>query len=231
MKVEIGNATLYCGDWKDVLPLVSEIDVTITDPPYSEGTHKGARGKGASTGGKHKLLTFDCLPPAELIESLGLLCSISRRWVVSFSDMTQMAHVALSNALPLVRVGVWTKNDPAPQFTGDRPATGWESVLILHREGAKRWNGGGKPAVWRTNIVKTDGEHPTQKPLPLMESIVALFTDASELVFDPFMGSGTTGVACMGLGRRFVGVEKDPAYFDVACKRVEATQAQGRLFA
>jgi DNA modification methylase len=72
--------------------------------------------------------------------------------------------------------------------------------------------------------------HPTQKPLPLMEWCLS-FVPSAKTILDPFMGSGTTGVACMNMGRRFIGIEIDPKYFDIACERIEDAQRQARMFA
>lgn len=74
------------------------------------------------------------------------------------------------------------------------------------------------------------GGHPTEKPVPLMADLVSLYTNPGDLVLDPFMGSGTTGVACLKLGRRFVGIERDPKFFDLACERIEQAAAQPDLF-
>jgi site-specific DNA-methyltransferase (adenine-specific) len=132
------------------------------------------------------------------------------------------------SGLPLVRLGVWVKPNGAPQFTGDRPGTGWEAVAILHRPGKKHWNGGGHHAVWM--VPKIEGEHPTQKPQKLINEWVRLFSDAGETIFDPYMGSGTTGVACLKLDRKFVGCEVRPDYFEIACRRIEQAYQQGDLF-
>ena len=79
--------------------------------------------------------------------------------------------------------------------------------------------------------VRQDGrEHPTQKPVGLMEWCIGFVPDA-QIILDPFMGSGTTGVACMNLGRTFIGIEREPKYFDIACRRIEDAQRQGRLIA
>jgi site-specific DNA-methyltransferase (adenine-specific) len=78
--------------------------------------------------------------------------------------------------------------------------------------------------------VGRQGEHPTEKPLPLMAEILADFTEPDDLICDPFMGSGTTGVACVKMGRRFVGVERDARYFDLACRRVEAAVREPSMF-
>jgi site-specific DNA-methyltransferase (adenine-specific) len=110
---------------------------------------------------------------------------------------------------------------------------GYESIVsVWCGKGKSRWNGGGRHGVFTCN--KNDGAgpapHPTTKPRRLMEELVSLFMNPGELVLDPFMGSGTTGVACANLGRRFVGVEIDRGYFDIACGRIAAAQSQARLF-
>lgn len=95
-----------------------------------------------------------------------------------------------------------------------------------------RWNGGGKHGVYVEPIPQSRGGerlHPTLKPLALMEALVSDFTDPGELVCDPFAGSGTTGVACIRLGRRFIGWEREPKYFDVAVKRLRAAREQLRI--
>lgn len=221
--VVIGNATLYLGDCRDVLPTLPEVDAVITDPPYGERTHAGAR-----TGdGDVILVDFASISAEELVSIAAACVEKARRWVVMTCEWR---HAAMLEELEaLVRLGVWIKPNGAPQFTGDRPGTGWEAVAILHRPGKKRWNGGGHHAVW--NFNKHSGEHPTQKPLALLDKWLTQFTDRGECVLDPFMGSGTTGVACMNLGRSFIGIEREPKYFDIARRRIEDAQRQGRLIA
>jgi len=225
----IGDCTLLLGDCLEILPTLGKMDAVVTDPPYSEQVHKGARGRGATTGGAHVLIDFDPFSEAQFLRVATALVDMTARWVIMTCDRNH-AFAAEKYGLPVVRLGVWTKNDPAPQFSGDRPATGWEPVLILHREGKKHWNGGGRPAVWRTNIVKNGGEHPTQKPLELVSSWVRDFSDLGETILDPFMGSGTTGVACVKLGRKFIGIEIDEGYFNIACERIRKAYAQPDFF-
>jgi len=121
-----------------------------------------------------------------------------------------------------------------PQLTGDRPGTGWEAIAIFHPPGKKRWNGGGASAVWDHGTSRHGyfgpSSHPTEKPLGLVSDIVKKFTDHGETVIDPFMGSGTTGVACARMGRKFIGIEIEERYFDIACKRVEDAQRQSDMF-
>ena len=222
--VRIGeNITLYCGDCREILPTLPKVDAVVTDPPYGEVTHSGARTVSSLD---KSVIDFAPLTVAESVAITRDLCDKAERWVVMSCEWRHAARFEESG-LPLVRLGVWIKPNGAPQFTGDRPGTGWEAVAILHHEGRKRWNGGGHHAVW--NYPRVDGEHPTQKPLPLIVEWVTLFSDPNETILDPFMGSGTTGVACIRTDRKFIGIEIDPTYFAVAVKRIEAEYNQGRL--
>lgn len=213
--------TLYQDDCLDVFRLLGDrsVDVTITDPPYGEKTHAGALttrpGVGLTT---EKLVTFDCIDDAAFLLLCRECVRVSSRWVLSTCDWRHSA-AAESSGLPVVRVGVWVKPDSAPQFTGDRPGTGWEAILILHRLGRKRWNGGGHHAVW-TCGVERNNDHPTQKPLKLVRQWVRLFSEPGETIFDPFAGSGTVALAAMLEGRNAIVVEKDPAYCDIIRRRV-----------
>ena len=117
-----------------------------------------------------------------------------------------------------MRLGVWLKPDGAPQFTGDRPGTGWEAVAFLHRDGARlRWSGKGRHGVWTHN--KVNGAHPTTKPLPLVQDWVRLFSDGGTIL-DPFAGSGTTLVAAKRLGRKAIGIEIEEKYCAIAARRL-----------
>lgn len=222
---KIGDALLINGDSFLVMPTLGDVDVIITDPPYNPRTHKGARSAKSLTTSQ---IDFDSLTEAQFIEFCGNVIGQARRWVVMNCAWQHAAELERAG-LPLVRLGVWHKPNGAPQFTGDRPGVGWEAIAILHREGKKRWNGGGHHAVWVCNVEH--GEHPTQKPLKLVMDWVAKFTDPGELVLDPFMGSGTTGLACANLGRRFIGIEKDQRYFNLACRRITDAYRQTDLFA
>jgi site-specific DNA-methyltransferase (adenine-specific) len=221
---QIGNATMILGDAFSVMPKLGEVNVIITDPPYNPQTHKGARSA-------RSLLTspidFDSLTQEAFIEFCANAVSLAKRWVVMSCAWQHAAELERSG-VPLVRLGVWHKPNGAPQFTGDRPGTGWEAIAILHREGKKHWNGGGHHAVWVCNVER--GEHPTQKPVKLVMDWVIKFTDEGETVLDPFCGSGTTGVACARLGRRFIGIEKREDYFDLACRRIADAHRQTELF-
>jgi len=224
-KEQIGAATLYLADAFDIMPTLGEVDSIITDPPYGPKTHKGAF---TLKGGRPvPLVDFDSITEEQFIAFCGHAVALATRWVVMSCEWRYVAGLEKAG-LPLVRFGIWHKPNGAPQFTGDRPGTGWEAIAILHREGKKHWNGGGHHAVWVCNIEQ--GEHPTQKPLKLLLDWVAKFTDEGETVLDPFMGSGTTGVACVKLGRKFIGIEKRADYFELACRRIDAAHRQRNLF-
>jgi site-specific DNA-methyltransferase (adenine-specific) len=224
-KKQIGNATVYLADAFALMPTLGEVDVIVTDPPYNPKTHRGAR---SAKSLKESQIDFDSLTEQQFTEFCANSVVQARRWVV-MSCAWQHAALLEKAGMPLVRLGIWHKPNGAPQFTGDRPGVGWEAIAILHREGRKHWNGGGHHAVWVCNIER--GEHPTQKPLKLVMDWIAKFTDEGETVLDPFMGSGTTGVACLKLGRKFIGIEKRADYFNLACRRIAEIHRQANLFA
>lgn len=223
----IGRAVLVQGDCRNVLPVLPKVQHVFSDPPYgveeTHGSHlssvKLRNGSAAS-----QELGFDGITLDELADFAAQWVDLAGRWVV-FSCEWKHAH-ALPN---LIRLGIWRKPDGAPQFTGDRPGTGWEAVAICHRAGRKRWNGGGKHAVWTIPKGHGDG-HPTQKPVALLKAWTADFTDTGDTILDPFMGSGTTGVAAVQMGRDFIGIEREPKYFDIACRRIDDAQRQKDLF-
>lgn len=232
------------GDCRQVLPLIPDKGVAhaITDPPYSEHTHAKVR-RGGSTHlpdenvpGRPKravistaaVLGFDALAPGQREECAKEFARVCSRWVLEFSDQEGAAPWMLANVaagLEHVRIGQWVKLNATPQFTGDRPASGAEAIVIAHPPGRKRWNGGGKHAIWTHAIAINRGpglqrEHTTQKPVELMEALVEDFTEPDDLILDAFCGSGTTGVAALRLGRRFIGIELQQKYAEVAADRL-----------
>ena len=230
--MQIGDATLYHGDCLEILPTLPKVDAVVTDPPYGEkDTHAGHLSgvtlKDGTPAGQ--ALGFEGIDKETMLRLAQSWVALSAGWVVFTCEWKFCAD--LDAAGLLVRHGIWRKPDGAPQFTGDRPGTGWEAVAICHRPGKKRWNGGGKHAFWTFPKGQNDSGHPTGKPLGLASEFVSDFTQPASVVLDPFMGSGTTGVACANLGRKFIGIEIERKYFDIACERIAAAYAQGRLFA
>jgi site-specific DNA-methyltransferase (adenine-specific) len=196
----------------------------ITDPPYAEATHEGARTGDANT----KLVRFAPFSEAQLGDLLFLTAQRVLRWGVFTCDFRHMAYLQ-SNPVPgwrFIRMGIWVKNGAAPQFTGDRPAQGWEAIAMLHRVEAKgcpkavrmAWNGGGRAAVFTHTVER--GPHPTQKPVSLYGEFIRLFTEPNESVLDPLCGSGTTLVAAKAHGRRAAGIESEEGYLRAAKARL-----------
>jgi site-specific DNA-methyltransferase (adenine-specific) len=204
------------GKWQESPP--DEVDVIIADAPYDERTHKNSAYSG---GAKFGVDSFDSIRPADFVPSL---INTSNRWVIVFCTTEHIGEYSKAAGDRWVRAGWWRKRNGAPQFTGDRPAVPGDAIAIMHREGRKRWNGGGKHAYYDHNVCRKDRHHETQKPLPLMIELVEDFTDPGELVWDPYCGSGTTGVACLLTGRRFLGHEMQPRYAEIARDRLTATE-------
>lgn len=216
------------------------VDVTITDPPYSEHTHakqwvgaalteRGARRVKMS----HTGLTFAHVDPVQAAEVALQVARVTRRWGLIFTDLEGIAiwtMVTANAGLDYVRTCIWDKVNGAPQFTGDRPAAGAEAIVVVHQPGRKSWNGGGRRNVFRyeANGERGDKPHPTTKPLPLMRELVSLFSDPGETILDPFAGSGSTGVACIQLDRNFVGWELSPEYHAIATRRLNGDEAKPR---
>src|SRR5262245_7856189 len=223
------------------------IDVTLTDPPYSKGLYKRtATNKGVGKEGGRRLSNLRrtqrhafALADGKIgaVDSMiapvaAELMRLTRRWILVFSDVEIAPEWRKAFGPWYVRTGVWVKTTAMPQLTGDRPAQGFETCTIAHRPGKKRWNGGGRPAVWTFGTCKGDKRpnHPCPKPLDLMSALVAAFSDPGELVLDPFAGSGQTGVAALRFGRRFVGWELDPGFHALAADRLAETREQMGLF-
>lgn len=216
--------SVLTGDWSKALAGTGDedgsiFDHVITDAPYDRQTHAGART--LADGGEETPIDFEPLTNTEFV-FMGL--HLARRWVISFCALEQLGLYRETAGDDWVRAGIWHRTDGTPQLTGDRPAQAAEGIAIMHRPGKKRWNGGGSRGLWSYGVERTDRVHPTQKPLDLMLRLVELFTDPGDVVLDPFCGSGTTGVACLRLGRRFVGIELDPKYADVARERMQAEE-------
>lgn len=232
------STVLYHAKWQAVLPNLDAVDVTITDPPYSERVHTSVRsremsptdrGKGGAASSRVVALGFDPLSIDERLSAAGEFARLTRRWVLAFSDIesTHLWRRDLESAgLQYVRTGAWVRENGAPQFSGDRPAEGFEAITICHRPGRKRWNGGGHRAVWSVPIVIDRAHnggrvHPAQKPDKLMRQLVHLFSDPGETILDPYAGSGTTLVAAHYLGRKSIGIEQNERYCEIVATRLQ----------
>ena len=212
--------TIYHGDCREILPQV-QADVVITDPPYGdEATHAKHLSMITLRNGKPagQVLGFSGISEHHMVELATEWCQKVPRWVVFTCEWKY--GTALDRAGILIRLGIWRKPDGAPQFTGDRPAMGWEAIAICHRAGRKRWNGGGKHAFYEYPKGQNTSGHPTGKPFGLFADLIRDFSEEGEIILDPFMGSGTTLVAAKQLGRKAIGIEIEERYCEIAAKRL-----------
>lgn len=246
-KVVIGNAELWRGDCREVLPLLTVAHAVITDPPFASEAHTKQRRiltSGEANGGRRNVdvrpVDFDPLTPELMAAFCAETARLCNGWVLAFCQAEQVAEWRAgmeAAGIKWRRAQLWVKTDGTPQFTGDRPGVGYESIATgWCGAGRSAWNGGGRHGVYvqpKSDPGQGHGgprnEHPTQKPQRLMADLLSLFTQPGDVVLDPFMGSGTTGVVCHTVGRRFIGIEKDARYFEIACRRIEQAQAQGQL--
>jgi len=211
-KEQIGEATLYLGDCLEILPTLEPVDAVVTDPPYGMSFQSGYRTE------KHKAIANDVSEDL-LLWAMRIPVRHSR---YVFCRWDNIASLPQQNARSCI---TWIKNNWS---MGDL-----EHEHARQTEVALFWPGEGHdfPGKRPTDVVSSqrtgNAEHPTQKPVYLMEQFLGW---TRGLVLDPFMGSGTTGVACANLGRKFIGIEIEPKYFEISCERIEAAYAQGRLF-
>lgn len=214
-KEVIGNQTLILGDCLEVMPLLGHFDAVVTDPPYGIGRDKGM-GKGgkrlAGDARRYEGGAWDAERPSPELMQLSFDAA---------SDHIVWGGNYLSDLLPVSGKWLfWDKCQTMPSFSDGELA--WTT---LPGDAVKQftYNGSGMQAREKGRV------HPTQKPVALMEWCLGFLPNA-RTILDPFMGSGTTLVACQKLGRSGTGVEIDPDYFDIACRRVEEATRQPDLF-
>jgi hypothetical protein len=234
-----GKVKLVLADCREALGAISA-DHWIMDAPYEDEMHKakgsGKRRKLRTDGGPElKALDFGSVTTVRDAVT-GLAVGRCTGWFISFCSPEGVAAWRDSieaAGLRYKRACFWYKPDGAPQMNGQGPAFAVEPFVTAWCGGGySRWNGGGRRNLFQhlTNQSDRHGAHPTEKPLSLMGEIVGLFTDPGQVVCDPFMGGGTTGVACVKRGRRFIGIERDPKYFEIACERVDFAARQPDMF-
>jgi DNA modification methylase len=217
------------------LPTLGPVDHFISDPPYEADAHrKDRRITGKNRGTIATAFSFDAIDGIRE-EIAAKMVSGCRGWLLAFCMAEGVApwRDAIEAAgAKYKRAMVWIKPDAMPQFNGQGPAAGFESIVAAWcGSGYSRWNGGGRPGTFYHNKnVGGKHEHETQKPVPLMSELVDLFSNPGDLICDPFMGSGTTGVSAVALGRHFTGIEAEERYFDIACRRVAEAMKQQDLF-
>jgi len=234
----IGDATLILGDCLEILPTLAPVDHIICDPPYEERMqqlHAEFALRRNDGGSQRKALTFGSVKDIR-DPFLDQVKRLNTGWLLAFCNVEGVGEwrsAILQRQLKFKTTCIWNKPDATPKLNGQGPALSYECFTTSWcGPGYSKWNGGGRRGVFThpTNNAERDGEHPTEKPVSLMRELVALFTNYGETVLDPFMGSGTTAVACLALGRKFIGVELEPKYFDIACRRANEAWKQPRLF-
>lgn len=222
----IGDATLYLGDCREILPTLGRFDAVVTDPPYGI---KEAAGKNASRskpfkGAELKMPgktiiardygddEWDNEPPTP--QTMNLVRAAGR-WNIIFGGNYY-------DCAPTTCWLVWDKLNGDSDFADCELA--WTNLPKAVRRIRYMWNG-----MLRAN-GEARGDHPTQKPVGVMAWCLQQLPAGTLTVLDPFMGSGTTGVACAAAGLFFTGIERETKYFDAACRRIAAEYAKPRLF-
>jgi len=209
----LNDCTLILGDCLEVLPTLEpgSVDAVVTDPPYGIGAHAGTGKYGRTKWGFGEVAAWDnSSPSGNTIASVTSCARHTIVWGMNYFDLP-----------PTRKYLVW---DKGAGFKGRDFAEcelawcSWDgNAVIFHRD----------PLAKRDYIGK---QHPTQKPVALMEWCLSLLPSPSSTILDPFMGSGTTGVACVRTGRKFIGIEKEPKYFEIAKRRIqEAYESQALL--
>lgn len=233
------GVSIWLGDCLEILPTLPNAAHIITDPPYEDELHKAAVGGRINeirTDGRVtcSYLGFEGINKTRE-EVAKLITEKSDGWALIFSlaegvrawrDDLQKHGAKWDTTL------AWIKPDSSPRFNGQGAARGFECIVTVWcGRGHRSWSGGGRRGVFEhcVNAARYGG-HPTEKPVALMLDLVSLYTKPGEVILDPFMGSGTSGVACLKLGRKFIGIERDEKFFDLARKRLSESLSQPDMF-
>jgi site-specific DNA-methyltransferase (adenine-specific)/modification methylase len=218
----IGRATLYLGDCRDILPTLGKVDAVVTDPPYGVSGGSGTLGK-ASLKTKYEACGWSddaayiadtCVPAVALALNLAKRGAITpgapNAWLYPApNDLGAFYQPAATG------MSKWGRCTVQPVlFYGKDPRAGL-TIQPIHYVLTER---------------AEDCGHPCPKPLGAMRWLVSRASLDGEAILDPFMGSGTTGVAAVQMGRDFIGIEREPKYFEIACRRIDKAQRQGDLF-
>jgi DNA modification methylase len=206
-EVVIGDCRLLLGDCLEILPTLGKVDACVTDPPYGLGDWNNRGSNAARPFDSDKTQEWDVAIDSRHIEAMRAASKHQIIWGGNY----------FCDLLPRTKqMFVWNKGIRNMHFNDCEIA--WCSQF---KEASRVFDYSPSSAEPK--------QHPTQKPLALMKWCLGFLTDA-RTILDPFMGSGTTGVACVKLGRSFIGIEIDEGYFDIACDRIRKAYAQPDLF-
>ena len=246
-KVKIGSATLYCGDCLEVMSEMSDecVDVTVTSPPYNMGLIPGGGGKGmykpgaANKGGRFRDgygLHSDALPQGEYDDwqrkCLSEMWRLSKQ-AVFYNHRPRVEHGTIRVPLSfnfgealLRQIIIWDRGTGI-DVNLRHYCTCQEWVMLFAKQSfsLKSHSASGSGDVWRLGMERQETGHPAPFPVALPETVIE--TTGAGVLFDPFMGSGTTGVACARRGKQFIGIELEPKFFDIACERISNAERQG----
>ena len=240
-RVEIGNATLYHGDCLEILPtLESKADAVITDPPFSSGarTDAGKSVRGAMVRGAKwqadwfshdNLATHGFLYLMRLVGiELHRACNMpaTGHFFIDWRMFPNLYGAIEASGWIVKNTVIWDKQ----HFGMGTNYRNQHEFIIYAEKGDVEFQTHSVGNVLRFAREESIN-HPTEKPIGLIERILSAATKTGQTVIDPFMGSGSTGVACINLERRFIGIEIDQNYFDIACERIDQAQRQTRMFA
>ena len=221
--VEIGNATLCLGDCRDFFPITAgKVDAVVTDPPYGIGFPYESY---EDTRGNLVALIESVFPRlAAISENIFCLCGPTQIGLYPQPEWVGCITWDTTGTFGKYGYNQWT-----PLLCYGKDLEGFGNVNGVTKSDTIRITGGAGVGFQRSKYEKA---HTCPKPLNLMELFINRFTKYDGTVMDPFMGSGTTGVACINQGRRFFGIEKEPKYFEIACKRIAhaVEQSKQRLF-
>lgn len=210
---QIGNALLFNADCLDVMPGLPQVDMVLTDPPYNVVNRE--------SGGLRKLDKglADSAPVdiERLVSEVSRLNATSAYFWCSTEQVSEYRS-KLVDAGWATRQAVWHKSNPSPMNGQHLWLSAVELCVFGRRKGAAFTRKCAHP-VFKWAITRNK-YHPTEKPLGLMEELIDASSIEGQTVLDPFMGGGTTGVACARLDRNFIGIELDPEYFDIAVDRI-----------
>lgn len=243
-KETFANCELYCGDCLEIMPTLppASVDLVLTDPPYNLAWKAEIKLAGRSNifHRAAQILKWDEVSIPELcagtypqfnrlLKESGSVLSFCRTEFI-----TELVNAGKKEDLDVKTTIVWHKTNPVTQIRKKNYLSSIEAVVWQARKREKipfTFNFGRQTDMH--NFIEGPicmgaerTEHPTQKPIYVLEKLLVVHSNCGDLVIDPFMGSGTTGVACVRNGRKFIGIELNEKYFDIACRRIEAETKQ-----
>ena len=216
----IGDCTLYLGDAMDILPTLGKVDAVVTDPPYGIDFGSFNRTNTNSKGKRYKADKYhnsDWDKQFDLSPFMPVILQCSDKVVIWGGNYFPCLWGA-----PVKGIVFWYKHQPCKNFSQGEMAWTNLDMPARHIDFPYYGNVEGKTSA-------SEKMHPTQKPVEVMRRCIEL-TKTDGIILDCFMGSGTTGVACAKMGRKFIGIEREPEYFEIACDRIRKAYAQPDLF-